>query len=157
MSPLQAFKSYLDQRRIPYETMHHRRDYTAQRTAADTHTRGKHFAKSVILAVDNTFGMFVLPAIHKVDMEKVKQALIANEVRLATESEISGLCPECEVGAMPAFGMFYKLPTYVSHYLPENNLITFNAGTHVDAVTMLYQDYQKLVRPKVMNFTADKK
>jgi Ala-tRNA(Pro) deacylase len=156
MTPLERVKSHLDERRIPYEVIHHRRDYTAQHTAADTHTRGKAFAKTVVLVVDKKFGMFVLSANHKVDLEKVKRELGAKEVRLATESEIAGICTNCEVGAMPPFGVFYNLPTYVSHHLLEDNLITFNAGTHEEVVRMLYSDYEKLARPKVMNFTGDK-
>ncbi len=39
--------------------------------------------------------------------------------------------------------------------LTEDRLITFNAGTHEDVVRMLYSDYEKLVRPTVMNFTVD--
>ncbi len=155
MSPLEKVKSYLDEKRIPYETIHHRRDYSAQKTAADTHTPGKAFAKTVILAADNKFYMMVLPAMYKIDFQKVQRELRAKEVRLATESEVSGFCTGCEVGAMPPFGAFYKLPVYVSHYLPEDALVTFNAGTHEDVMRMSYRDYEKLVQPLIMNFTID--
>jgi Ala-tRNA(Pro) deacylase len=150
----QTLKSFLDERRIPYEAMHHRRDYTSQHAAADTHTPGLAFAKTVILRVDEKFCMFVLPAARQIDMDKVKLALPASEVRLATEDEISGLCGDCEVGAMPPFGVLFDLPVYVSHRLTADRLITFNAGTHEDVVRMLYGDYAALVKPTVMNFTA---
>ncbi|MDZ7290702.1 MAG: YbaK/EbsC family protein [candidate division KSB1 bacterium] len=156
MSPLQKLTSYLDERKIPYEIIHHKRDFTAQRTAADTHTPGKAFAKTVILVVDGKFGMFVLPAMLKIDLEKVKHELGAKEVRLATESEFSGICTNCEVGAMPPFGTLYNLPVYVSPLITEDQLITFNAGTHEDVVRMRYNDYEKLVQPVVMNFTVDR-
>jgi Ala-tRNA(Pro) deacylase len=71
---------------------------------------------------------------------------------LATESEFSGICTGCEVGATPPLGTLYKLRVYVSRELTEDPLITFNAGTHEDAVRMSYRDYEKLIHPVVMNF-----
>ena len=152
MTPLQNVTSYLDAYRISYEIIHHKRDYTSQRTAADTHTPGKAFAKTVIVVVDGKFCMFVLPAPRKVDLEKVKRELNAKSARLAAESEFSGICTGCEVGATPPLGALYKLPVYVSRELTEDPLITFNAGTHEDAVRMRYSDYEKLIHPVVINF-----
>ncbi len=154
MSPLQNVASYLDEYKVPYEVIHHRRDYSAQKTAADTHTPGKAFAKTVILAVDKKLCMFVLPANYKIDFEKVRRELGAKDVRLATESEFSGICTNCEVGAMPPFGALYKLPVYASHNLTEDQFITFNAGTHEDVIRMRYSDYEKLARPSLLHFTA---
>ena len=155
MTMLQTLRSHLDGQHIPYEAIHHRREYTAQETAADTHTPGGSFAKTVIISVDQSFGVFVLPAVRQVDLNKVARGLGAAQVRLATEQEIAGLCPECEVGAMPPFGQFFKLPTYVSHHLAQDRMITFNAGTHEEAFRMLYRDYAVAVQPTVMDFTVD--
>jgi Ala-tRNA(Pro) deacylase len=142
MTPLQNVTSFLDEYRIPYEIIHHKRDYTSQRTAADKHTPGKAFAKTIIVIVDGKYCMFVLPATRKVDLEKVKRELGAKSARLATESEFSGICTGCEVGATPPLGTLYKLPVYASRELTEDPLITFNAGTHEDVVRMSYSDYE---------------
>ena len=155
MPVLQSITSHLNAKRVPYEIIHHRRDYTAPETAAHTHTPGKAFAKTVIVQVDRQFCMFVMPASDHVDLEKVRRALQAKEVRLASESEVARVCADCETGAMPPFGQFYKLPVYVSSHLAEDGLITFNAGTHEDVMRMLYQDYAKLARPIELNFTVD--
>lgn len=155
MPMLQTLKAHLDEHRTPFEVIHHRRDYTSQNTAADTHTPGREFAKAVVIRVDDKFAMFVLPAIRQVDLEKVKRGLQAEEVRLATEYEISNLCSDCEIGAMPPFGKFFGLTVYVSHLLAADRMITFNAGTHEDVIRMLYADYEKLAKPEKMNFTVD--
>jgi Ala-tRNA(Pro) deacylase len=91
---------------------------------------------------------------RKIDLEKVKREFGKKEARLATESEFSGICTNCEVGATPPFGTLYKMPVYVSRELAEDFLITFNAGTHEDALRMRYSDYEKLIHPVIMNFTA---
>lgn len=148
-------QSFLNEHKIAYEMIHHRRDYTSQETAADTHTKGKEFAKTVVLFVDNDYCMAVLPAIYQVDMEKVKRQTEAHEVALATEHEIERICPDCEIGAMPPFGKLYNLPVFVDRNLTEDHLITFNAGTHEDAIRMLYHDFEKLARPKVIDLAAN--
>ncbi len=154
MAILKSLKDYLNKHLIAYEIIHHRRDFTAQETAADTHTKGADFAKTVILWVDAGFCMGVLPATHSVDFQKIKDILNAREVKLATEDEIKTLCADCEVGAMPPIGSFYKLPVYISHYLTHDHTITFNAGTHEDVIRMSYRDYDDLVKPKVMDLTV---
>ncbi len=153
MPMLQTLKAHLDARRIPYEVIHHRRDFTAQETAAHTHTPGRLFAKTVIVAVDHKYCMFVLPANDQIDLEKVRKALKASEARIATESEVAHVCADCEPGAMPPFGNFYGLPVYVSHHLIQDHMITFNAGTHEEVMRLLYQDYDKLVQPSVLDST----
>jgi Ala-tRNA(Pro) deacylase len=155
MPTLQTLKSHLDTQRIPYEIIHHRRDFTAPETAAHTHTPGKAFAKTVIVEADRKFYMFVMAASDHLDLEKVRRGLRAKEVHLASESEVARVCPDCEIGAMPPFGKFYQMPVYVSHRLIEDQMITFNAGTHEEVIRMLYQDYAKLAQPAVMNFTID--
>lgn len=155
MPMLHSLQTHLDAQRVPYEVIHHRQDFTAQETAAHTHTPGRMFAKTVILSVDHKYCMFVLPASDHIDFEKVRRTLNAREVRLADEYEIARVCPDCEPGAMPPFGNLYKLPLYVSHRLTEDHMITFNAGTHQEVMRMLYRDYDRLAHPIVTNFTME--
>lgn len=150
-------KSFLSERAVAYETIHHHPRYTAQQIAADTHTPGREFAKTVILRVDGDWAMAVLPAHHLVDCEKLCQALGAKEVRLSSEDEIRDLirehCPECELGAVPPFGNLYGLPVYISAAMTADERITFNAGTHEDVIRMGYSDFEKLVQPRVIDFS----
>jgi len=150
----QKLKSFLDESRVKYEAIHHSPDFTAQETAAHTHTRGRDFAKTVILQVAGGYAMAVLPAHHRVDLAKLREAVGATEVRLATEPEMDRLCPDCETGAVPPFGNLYGLPVWVSSTVAADERITFNGGTHQDAVRMKYADFEKLVRPRVADFSV---
>ncbi len=146
-------KSLLDQNGVAYEAIRHAADYTAQETAAHTHTKGREFAKPVVLRVDGAYVMAVVPAHRKVDLRRVRQALGAKEARLATEEELRKICPDCELGAEPPFGNLYDLPVYVSPELAHDERITFNAGTHMDALRIRWEDYERLVRPKVLDLS----
>lgn len=145
--------SFLEEHAIDFETVHHRRDYTAQEAAAHTHTSGREFAKTVLIWIDNTYALAVLPAHHHVDLEQLRVALGAQEVKLATEAEMQELCPDCETGALPPFGNLYGLPVYVSTTLKAEDRITFNAGTHEDAIRMPYGDFTRLVQPQILDFS----
>ena len=109
-------------------------------------------AKVVIMKVDKRFVMTVLPASWNVDLYRLRTVFATQSVRLATEDEITGLFPDCELGAMPPFGNLYKLPVYVDQSLTEDEEIVFQAGTHLDAIRMRYWDFAALVFPVVAEF-----
>ena len=70
-------------------------------------------------------------------------------VELAREEELAELFPGCELGAMPPFGNLFGLTTYVAEELTEDEEIAFNAGSTTEVIQMMYQDYRRLVQPRV--------
>ncbi|MEN8184077.1 MAG: YbaK/EbsC family protein [Myxococcota bacterium] len=140
----------LDESGVEYEIIHHQDDFRAVTTAEDTHTPAREFAKAVFLWIDGSYAMATLPATHFVAESKLARSLGAENVRLAFESEMQDLCPDCEVGAAPPFGTLYGLPVYASPVLARDDHVTFNAGTHRDAVRMAYKDFERLVKPRIL-------
>ena len=117
MFPITRLKDYLEQEKAPYHHQTHRAAYTSQEVAAEEHIPGKMVAKSVVIRIDNTFALAVLPAQARVDVSALKVSLRARDLRLATEFEFTGLFTDCEVGAMPPFGNLYGLPVTASRTL----------------------------------------
>jgi len=128
--------------------------YTAQEVAAKLHVSGWQLAKVVMAKVDGELVMLVLPAPARVDFSRLKEALGAREVELASEREFANRFPDCEVGAMPPFGGLYKMPTYVDESLTEAGEIVFLAGRHNEALKLSYADYEQLAQPRVLNFAC---
>jgi Ala-tRNA(Pro) deacylase len=93
----------------------------------------------------------VLPAPNHVRLDMLATEL-RKPVRLATEQEFSSLFPDCELGAMPPLGSLYNLPVFVDESLAADEAIVFNAGTHRDAIRMLYDDFVRLTKPRVCSF-----
>lgn len=139
----------LDASGADYEVIEHRQDYRARATAADTGTPLGEFAKTVVLAVDDGFALAVVPGTHQVATSVLARALGADHIRLAAEFEMADLLPGCEVGAAPPFGSLFGLPTYASALLAKDEHITFNAGTHREAVRMTWADYQRIAQPRI--------
>ena len=144
---------FLNQSKVRYDVLHHPEAFTAQELAAIEHVKGRSHAKVVMIIADAEKFMAVLPADHRVDLEKLNQ-VTGKRTALATETEFKELFPDCAVGTMPPFGHLYGMATYVDTSLAEAGHIVFEAGTHSDAIRMSYADYTRLAQPTVADLAA---
>ena len=152
--PAQKLKAFLDGQGVPYVSQTHPVAYTAQEVAASAHLTGTHFAKTVLINIEGRLAMAILPSNRKVVLQDLRDITGIDNVRFATEEEFKDVFPDCELGAMPPFGNLYGLEVFVAPGLAESQEMSFNAGTHTEVITMAYQDFERLVRPKVMSFTT---
>ncbi|HUI83803.1 MAG TPA: YbaK/EbsC family protein [Candidatus Binatia bacterium] len=152
--PLSKVKAFLDNQGAKYVAISHSRAYTAQGIAAISHIPGRELAKTVIVKLDGDLAMAVLPASYQVDMEALRKATGVGVAELATEHEFKRHFPDCETGAMPPFGNLYGIPVYVDETLAEDREIAFNAGSHYELIRMAYADFERLVKPEVMQFSS---
>lgn len=148
--PLTRLTEFLDSHDKKFVVVKHSQAFTAQEVAAKAHIPGKEMAKTVIMKIDGDLKMVVLPSTHQVDFEQIKEALNADEVKLASEKEFENLFPDCELGAMPPFGNLYDMETVVAESLTEDETIAFNAGTHRELVKIAYKDFEELTKPKIL-------
>lgn len=152
--PVQKLKEFLDSNNVKYVTITHSTAYTAQGIAALTHTSGKELAKTVIVKLDDQLAMAVLPASQQVNLALLKTEVGANHATLAAETEFKERFPDCELGAMPPFGNLYDMPVLVDDTLTRDKEIAFNAGTHNELLRLAYEDFARLVKPRVLKFSS---
>ncbi|MCK4872132.1 MAG: YbaK/EbsC family protein [Phycisphaerales bacterium] len=148
--PLTKLKNFLDEHRVNYQLIPHTVAYTAQGTAAAAHVHGQNLAKTVIVDIDGKLAMVVMPATHKLRLDFFRDTVNASVVQVAEESQFADLFPGCEVGAMPPFGNLFGMPVYVDESLTEDEEIAFNAGSHTELLQLRYEDFSRLVEPKVI-------
>ena len=152
MSIARQILEFLDANDVRYEHISHPPVYTAQEVAQASHTPGKEFAKTVVLSDDLGFLLAVLPATRRISLDALREASGRRGLHIATELEFQDLFPDCETGAMAPFGNLYDLPVFADASLREDETITFNAGTHEDAIRISYAAFEKLVAPVVAPF-----
>jgi Ala-tRNA(Pro) deacylase len=145
---------YLSEHGIEYEEHEHPPAYTAQEVAAEEHISGKIMAKTVLVHDDKGYALCVLPASHKLDMEKVAHARHTRKIGLADEVEMARIFIDAEVGAEAPFGNLYNMPTLVDQDLAHNEDIVFQAGSHRRAIRMKYSDYAALTSPEVVELAT---
>ena len=154
MTFLNRLTRYLDAKGIRYSHSIHTPAQTALSVAKAERMPAHEFAKTVVYFGDNGYGMAVVPADDKVDLQELRQFLGLSFIRLADETELQELFPDCELGAMPPFGTFHDLPVTVDPEIAHRKFIAFTAGTHRDVIRMSFEDFHQLVRPQVGAFAA---
>ncbi|MCE5262393.1 MAG: YbaK/EbsC family protein [Deltaproteobacteria bacterium] len=151
--PVQKLKKFLDENGIRYVSVVHSPTYTAQEVAARVHIRGRLLAKTVIVKMDGKMAMVVLPASHQIDFDYLKRETGSSKVELAKEEEFEDLFPGCEVGAMPPFGNLYGMEVFTDQTLSKDDEIAFSAGTHSELMKLRFEDFKRLVQPKMVRIT----
>ena len=152
--PINALRELLDQHKIKYTVITHSVAYTAQGIAALTHIPGREMAKTVIVNIDDSLAMVVLPASCQVDLAALQAGTGASSVALVKEKDFMQSFPGCETGAMPPFGNLYGMQVFVDKTLTEDEEIAFNAGSHRELMRLAYKDFARLVQPTVLQFAA---
>ena len=152
--PATRLKEFLDREGIRYSTQPHSVAYTAQEVAASAHIPGSHFAKTVIVSMDGQLAMVVLPANRKVVLQDVRDIMGSDRVTFPSEAEFQARFPDCEPGAMPPFGNLYGMDVFIAPELAKGDEIAFNAGTHDEVIRIAYEDFERLVHPRVANFAT---
>jgi Ala-tRNA(Pro) deacylase len=148
--PTKELKEFLDNHHVKYEAKLHSPAFTSQEVAAAAHVSGKQLAKVVMVKADGHLMMMVVAANNHVNFSKLREAAHVKKADLAAESEFKDKFPGCEVGTMPPFGNLYDMPVFISSDLTHQDHILFNAGSHSELVELAYNDFERLVHPKVV-------
>jgi len=151
----ERLRSFLDSHRAEFTHSTHPIAFTAREVAAAEHLPPRELAKVVVIFGDAADHIVVIPANRQVDLHEVRSALGLSQARLATESELVKLFPDCAVGAMPPFGDLYGLPVYLDSTLAGQDTIAFNAGTHQDVIHMRLPEFRRLVSPQVVSVVRE--
>ena len=145
-------QSYLDELGVSYRVSHHPTAYTAQMLAEAEHVPGRKVIKAVVVQADGHFVMCALPACYRVDLGELKDQLQADDVKIADERTLAELFPGCPIGAAPPIGRLFGMTTLMDESLIADDRVTFQAGTHEDAVTMSLMEYRRVAQPEVAHF-----
>jgi len=142
--PDQTLLDWLAGRHVEYEIHEHDPRFTARSTASAEGVDPRTFAKVVGLAThEGRIVLAVLDSTDHVDLQKARRTLDSRQVRLLSEAELTRAAPGCEVGAIPAVGALYGLPTYADYAVRDDPEISFNAGSHRFSVRVDRRAWQR--------------
>jgi Ala-tRNA(Pro) deacylase len=137
---------------ITYRTLHHDTAYTAQDLAQKEHVSGHKVIKPVLVEADGQFVLCALPASYRIDLKALQSELGADQMRVVDERTLRDVFEDCEVGAEPPIGAIFGIPTIMDESLSAQEQVTFQSGTHAEAVTMRLDDYRRIAQPGVGHF-----
>ena len=144
MSISHTLQDYLNGQGVEYELVPHKHTYTSASTAEAAHVPGERLAKAVMLEDEQGYLMAVIPATHRLRLGVLHNTL-NRRLGLATESELTDLFPDCEVGAIPPLGKAFGVDTVVDDSLLEQPDIWFEAGDHQDVIHISGSQFKTLM------------
>jgi Ala-tRNA(Pro) deacylase len=142
---------FLTEQQVAFEPVPHAPAFTANKLAKYLRISGSHVAKAVLLYGGEGFLLAILPATHRIDVQRLGEAL-GGPIRLATDQEIAWVFHDCEWGVVPPFGALYGLPTVLEDSISSDATMVFETHTHVEAIRMKCGDYERLERPRRLHF-----
>ncbi len=154
MSVPRWFQRILEYHQVPYQEHVHPPVFSASHLAHVEHVTGRRVAKVVFLNARNHPIMVVLPAVARVELERVKAVLGESELRLATEGEIAGWFKGCEPGSIPPFRLRGDVRILMDRGLAHLGEIVLPAGAPDIAIAVRFRDWYRAVRPGLGRFAA---
>jgi len=151
MKIFEKIKQILDQANLKYFVKHHEPVYTSEQAAKIRGDKLKQGAKAIIIKTNGNFVLIVISGEKKINSKKLKKILKSKDLNFAGSDKLRDL--GLESGNVPPFGSILGLKTYVDKSLLENEEISFNAGSLTDSITMKLEDYLKIEKPFVDDFS----
>lgn len=148
-------KQYLTANRVTYQALEHLPTGDAQHLAHAVHVSGDLIAKAVLLRANHGFRYVtaIIPATRRLDFELASRSFGHSELKLASEMEVSQVCPDCEEGVLLPFGSTYGTKTLVDSSLQQSDEIVFEGNRHTEAIRMKFADFCRLESPLILPLT----
>jgi len=146
-------KESLESSGVPFEEMHHPQAYTAQQVAQYEHVSGHRVAKVVAMIANDQPVELILPATRRVCLDRLREILGVESIRLASEPEMERIFTGCEVGATPPLDSWYGVKVLMDSSMNVAGEILFQSGTHEDAMRVAFEDWFRAIHPQVESFT----
>ncbi len=147
--------NFLDKNKVKYQILKHRVVYTALDKAATLRLKPPQIAKTVVVNLDQKDHVLALiPANKNLDKKKLLQLInkgrqksglkTFKKIDFAAEKWMKKNLKGVKVGATPAFGLLYKLPTFIDNALANQTKIIVNAGDYQNSLKISPASLSKL-------------
>jgi len=158
---------FLEKNGVKYEALDHRIVYTAFDKATTLGVAEKVVGKTLIVKIDQNYALVIIPANKKLDKGKFKNSVndwikrqgkkTAKKIDFASEAWMKGNLKGIKLGAVPPFGILWKIPTFADGGLLKNTKIIINGGNYNGSLKITSSAFKKLVPDLAIgNFTASR-
>lgn len=148
--------SYLRGRGVDFDVVDHAETFTAVEEASESGIPQDHAAKTVVLRDGSSYRLAVIPASHRLDLRKAREAFDASPgLRLATEEEMKADLAAFDLGATPPLGPIVDAPEILDRHLMEHDKILCTGGDHRHSVLIAPGDLARLTEASVADVCGD--
>ena len=114
------------------------------RAAEAAHVPGDQVAKPVLLGDDHSYLLAVIPATHRLELDRLNQ-MLARSLEMLPEDEIEAAFADCERGAIPAIGEPYGVDVVIDPALVQQADVYFESGDHEHLIHMQGEVFRGLM------------
>lgn len=143
MGVAMTLQEYLESHEIYFDIIEHSHTESAMRAAEAAHIPGDQMAKPVLLGDEASYLLAVVPATHRLDLDRLNQ-LTARSLVIMNEDEMTVAFADCAPGALPAVGEPYGIDTVVDTALLRMEDVYFESGDHEHLIHMRGDQFRKL-------------
>jgi Ala-tRNA(Pro) deacylase len=148
--------SFLEDRGVAHEVVEHQETFTAAAEAKASGVPPGHAAKTMVLRDGDAYRLAVIPASHRLDLGKARDALDASgHLRLATEAEMESDFEAFDVGALPPIGPMLPGPEILDTRLVEHDRILCAGGDHRHSLLVDPRDLARLTDARIADVCED--
>ncbi len=140
----------LDSHQVQYQLNVHEPVVTHEEAVAVTGDDPLRGAKSLVMKTDSGFMLVVVRGPNRMDYNKVRKYLGIRKIRFATPEEVIEVM-RVKIGACYPFGEVAGVPMLVDKTLAENEVITFSPGRHDTHISMPFDEYKRVTKPKLID------
>jgi Ala-tRNA(Pro) deacylase len=140
-------EDYLLRHGARFDLVGHPRSQHSAQTAELAHIPGERLMKSVVLRdEDDGVLLAVLPSTLSVHIGQLSEET-HRTLRLADETDLQAVFPDCSLGAIPPLGPAYGVRIILDDSLEAHEDLYFEAGDHEHLVHMTTAQFMALVGP----------
>lgn len=151
-------KKFLDKADIDYEVLNHKTVFTAFDKSQTLKLPEKIIGKTLVMKIDKEISLALIPANCNLDLKKFKKITKGKKVDFASEKLIKQKLKGVRLGAIPPFGVLWKIKTFVEKSLLKQKNIIVNAGDHNCSLKFSPSVLKKLIPNLIIgNFSKPKK
>jgi Ala-tRNA(Pro) deacylase len=148
--------NFLDQNKIKYRILEHKKVFTAYDKSQTLKVPEKIVGKTLVVKFNNSLAIVLIGADKNLDFKKLKK-ILGKEVKLASERLIKNKIKGVKLGAIPPFGNLWGMKTFVDRSLKREKKIILNSGDWQFSIEVSPKDFEKLVGDLVWGSFAKKK
>ncbi len=144
MAVAATIQAYLDSHGVAYRIIEHPRTDNLKQAAQAAHIPPEQLARPVLLGDDINYLLAVIPANHRLDLDRLNQVM-ARSLELVDGEELELTFRDCEKGAIPPVGEAYGVDTVLDASLSHQEHVYFEAGDHKHLIHMSGEDFRRLM------------
>jgi Ala-tRNA(Pro) deacylase len=141
---------FLEDAGVAHDVLEHEPTYSTLQEAEAVNADPRHSAKTLALHDRGEWRIAVLPANHRLDVDRARRLLDGSRhLRLGSEEELAAAFPAFDVGALPPVGPMLPLPEVLDVRLLYRDHVVFPGGDHRHTIRLDPRELIRLSEPRV--------